>query len=879
MSDQRHADLSHLTVITPAYNEEEALPSVLAALTPLRERGLEVIVVDDGSTDGTSRVAGEFGVEVVRLSRNVGKAGAVRAGLAAAARPNIVLIDADATYPVKAIPEFARLLGEHDVVLGARTAGRIHIPALNRLGNAALRTIIRWLSGFGSVDPLTGLFGIRREHLEAMDLRSRGFGLEAEMAVKAARMGLRWIDVPITYSERIGISKLRPVQDGIIITWTVIRTLFSGPRTLPARGRSDRLRPAPLAIAATVLSLALLTIAAIILGVVAILSLAALVEPATPLTTAITMPGLLTLVIAVVLWRLVTRWGRPGPALLAPVAMGATAGGALFVGAGVVVADLVGLLPDTAWHALTARALLIGAVLALLASPLAYVLALRAPTIRDQVREAIRAVARPTSRGELLALAAMLLLLILPVARYIAVAPIFGFDEAIYANTARSWLEGTPNTGWSAHRSPGISLVGLPAVPSATEAGFRLVGLLSGAACVVMAWALGRRLHGPSAGLIAAVVAASVPELLLSSSLFLTDVPSAALVMLLMLVLWRELEERPAPSRNLLWIAPIAAAAFYVRFGAALPIMLVAVTALLLWHRKLLAAWKLSLSTGGLLLLLLLPHLVQATVMTGTPWGIARMAQGLAASGSPMTTLLSFLRLASDGRLAGIVAELLMLLAIVAWPALMVRGGGLRDRATRMHTYLLVPAVGQFLLISLVAMTHLRYILLPILLLVIAGSITAVRLARPLVLPSRQALAVVVVVAAVVSGLGTAAVEVRGRTAYAPTQYAFVDAARRVRDDAGDGSCAILGYPPPQFTWYSGCATHHFGYPPVAGRSAALNATRHYLILVPNASDRYPSGDLREAYLAEAEVEPFAIIPDRVTGDPAFEVYRLLNDR
>jgi hypothetical protein len=144
--------------------------------------------------------------------------------------------------------------------------------------------------------------------------------------------------------------------------------------------------------------------------------------------------------------------------------------------------------------------------------------------------------------------------------------------------------------------------------------------------------------------------------------------------------------------------------------------------------------------------------------------------------------------------------------------------------------------------------------------------------------PSRQAFAIVVVVAAVVSGLGTAAVEVRGRTVYAPTQYDLVDAAHRVRDDAGKASCAILGYPPPQFTWYSGCATQHFGYPPVGGRTSALNGTRHYLILLVGTSDRYPSGDLREEYLAEAEPQPFAVIPDRVTGDPAFEIYRLTND-
>jgi hypothetical protein len=162
---------------------------------------------------------------------------------------------------------------------------------------------------------------------------------------------------------------------------------------------------------------------------------------------------------------------------------------------------------------------------------------------------------------------------------------------------------------------------------------------------------------------------------------------------------------------------------------------------------------------------------------------------------------------------------------------------------------------------------------------VVAGSDSAVRLVQPLSPASRRAFATVVVVAAVVAGLGTAAVEVRGRAAYAPTQYDLVDAARSVREDAGSASCAILSYPPPQITWYSGCATHHFGFPPVAGRTAALNAERHYLLLPTGESDRYPSGDLREEYLAEAEPQPLFVIRDRVTGDPAFEIYRLPNDR
>ena len=82
LPDSDLTDLCDTTVIAPAFNEERALPSVLATLSPLRDAGLEVIVVDDGSTDDTALVAAQAGCRVVRLDTNQGKAGAVRAGLA-----------------------------------------------------------------------------------------------------------------------------------------------------------------------------------------------------------------------------------------------------------------------------------------------------------------------------------------------------------------------------------------------------------------------------------------------------------------------------------------------------------------------------------------------------------------------------------------------------------------------------------------------------------------------------------------------------------------------------------------------------------------------------------------------------------------------------
>jgi hypothetical protein len=162
-----------------------------------------------------------------------------------------------------------------------------------------------------------------------------------------------------------------------------------------------------------------------------------------------------------------------------------------------------------------------------------------------------------------------------------------------------------------------------------------------------------------------------------------------------------------------------------------------------------------------------------------------------------------------------------------------------------------------------------------VMLILIAGSVTAVDLGRLLSDAWRRTLATGVVIATVVTGIGSAAVMMRLQAEVTPLSRHLVDAARIIRDDAAGGSCSILGYPPPELIWYSGCAAHHFGYPPIPGRETALSGERRYLVLSPFEYDREPAGALREEYLALAEPEPIAIVPNRVTGDPALEVYRL----
>lgn len=211
------------SIIIPAYNEEAGLPVVLEKVFEVINSTFEVVVVDDGSSDRTREEAERYPCVLVCHEANRGKGEAMRTGIRHARGENIVFIDADGTYPVEAILEIAAALEEYDMVVASRATGRNNIPAFNRIGNATLRHTIRQLYGFRANDPLTGLYGLKKSHLEKMTLHSGGFGIESEIALKAASQGLQIKDIPITYQERIGEAKLNGLQDG----YRILRTILS----------------------------------------------------------------------------------------------------------------------------------------------------------------------------------------------------------------------------------------------------------------------------------------------------------------------------------------------------------------------------------------------------------------------------------------------------------------------------------------------------------------------------------------------------------------------------------------------------------------------------------------------------------------------------
>ncbi len=220
------------SVVLPAFDEENGITVVLARLRAVLDVTCEVIVVDDGSHDGTALAAELAGARVYRHEVNRGKGAAMLTGISGARGSKIIFMDADDTYPVDVIPAIIEALDAVDIVLTSRAHGRANISPFNRFGNAVFRRIIAAAAGGPVQDPLSGLYGVHLRHLEAMALSSQRFTVEAEIVIKALRMGLTVHQQPIEYRQRIGRSKLSPVRDG----WAIGRTSLGVWRSTRKRG-------------------------------------------------------------------------------------------------------------------------------------------------------------------------------------------------------------------------------------------------------------------------------------------------------------------------------------------------------------------------------------------------------------------------------------------------------------------------------------------------------------------------------------------------------------------------------------------------------------------------------------------------------------------
>jgi glycosyltransferase involved in cell wall biosynthesis len=203
-----------VTVVIPAFNEGPHVARQIQDVDRvLRTAGwtYEIVVVDDGSSDDTAAQADQAGGRVLRRPRNRGYGAALKLGVLRATHDYILIIDADGTYPVEAIPALLALAAEHAMVVGARIGESVQIPLLRRPAKAFIRGLASYLSGEPIPDLNSGLRIMRRDLvLRYLDLLPDGFSFTTTITLAAICNGHPVAYVPIDYRVRLGTSKIRP---------------------------------------------------------------------------------------------------------------------------------------------------------------------------------------------------------------------------------------------------------------------------------------------------------------------------------------------------------------------------------------------------------------------------------------------------------------------------------------------------------------------------------------------------------------------------------------------------------------------------------------------------------------------------------------------
>ena len=223
-----------LSVVMPVYNERETIENMIARVLAVPSIRIELIVVDDGSKDGTSEILRELQNRYrfkLLQKPNGGKGSALRLGFKEVTGDLVVIQDADTEYSPEEFPELIELIcqGRADVVYGSRFLGRHRVFLFTHyLGNLFLTFLTNVLYNTMLTDMETCYKAMRVEVLRSFTLDSNGFGIEPELTAKIFKRGFRVYEVPITYDGR-GYEEGKKItwRDGVVALWVLIKYRFT----------------------------------------------------------------------------------------------------------------------------------------------------------------------------------------------------------------------------------------------------------------------------------------------------------------------------------------------------------------------------------------------------------------------------------------------------------------------------------------------------------------------------------------------------------------------------------------------------------------------------------------------------------------------------
>lgn len=378
-------------------------------------------------------------------------------------------------------------------------------------------------------------------------------------------------------------------------------------------------------------------------------------------------------------------------------------------------------------------------------------------------------------------------------------------DESAYALKAKYWIDGTPQTGWNLHRGIAMSGYGYMVFElGGSEPGLRAWGLIALAGLAAATWVLGRQIGGKLVGPLSAMAIMASPTLLRRSTEFLSDVPSSALLVACVVIVWREFARKEVPTYSLLWLLPFAWAAFYLRYQSVLSFALIAITVAVLFGRKALQGWRPVVLTAALGLLGLVPHFWYAMSLTESPLGILFWTADVAGREFYGEGLVDYFLL-MGWHLAALIGPLAAIFFI--WWLLK----GWEDLAQRVKgLFLMIPVVGQVLALGILSHGEARFIFFPLVLTIVGGIAGFFYVSRTWTSDWRRATSTALLVL-LAGSIGLAATSARKAVDVRSRETATIlTAADTFREMSRDRSCGVMTSYQPQITFYSECITAPF---------------------------------------------------------------------
>lgn len=221
-----------VSIVVPCYNEENAVRETAEELVAtMKESGwdFEILMINDGSKDKTGEILDslDLPIRVLHNDPNLGYGGTLKRGFREASHEIIVITDADGTYPNKEIPMLLGYIGNHDMVVGARTGSNVKVPLIRRPAKWFITKLASYLAAYPIPDLNSGLRVMKKPILDRFGgILPEGFSLTTTITLAMLTTGYLVKFKPIDYFHRVGQSSIRPIRDTLKFMQLIVRTVM-----------------------------------------------------------------------------------------------------------------------------------------------------------------------------------------------------------------------------------------------------------------------------------------------------------------------------------------------------------------------------------------------------------------------------------------------------------------------------------------------------------------------------------------------------------------------------------------------------------------------------------------------------------------------------